>query len=144
MKRLLTTVALLLIATCGLLLLATQYKTNAAEGYVIERDAEVAKDEPGPHNGGGPSTSYVFFDKVPNLKFSFRKRVLHPGAAIGYHLQETDEVYYMLNGTGPMKMNGNEFPVKAGDAILTRAGSSHGLVQTGKGDLTIVITFQKK
>lgn len=143
MKRILTTLALLVIATCAALVLATQYKTNAAEGYVIERDAEVAKDEPGPHNGGGPSTGYIFFDKVPNLKFSFRKRVLHPGAAIGYHLQETDEVYYMLNGTGKMTINGNEFPVKAGDAILTRAGSSHGLVQTGRGDLTIVISFQK-
>ena len=49
----------------------------------------------------------------------------------------------MLGGTGKMTINGNEFPVKAGDAILTRAGSSHGLVQTGKDDLTIVITFQK-
>ena len=38
------------------------------------------------------SFGYIFFDKVPNLKFSFRKRVLHAGAAIGHHLQETDEV----------------------------------------------------
>ena len=143
MKRVLTTVALLVIAPCVLLLVATQYKTNAAEGYVIERDAEVAKDEPGPHNGGGPSTGYIFFDKVPNLKFSFRKRVLHPGAAIGYHLQETDEVYYMINGSGQMTINGKAFPVKAGDAVLTRAGSSHGLVQTGKDDLAIVISYQK-
>lgn len=37
----------------------------------------------------------------------------------------------------------NDFPVKPGDAILTRGGSSHGLVQTGAGDLTIIITFQK-
>jgi mannose-6-phosphate isomerase-like protein (cupin superfamily) len=144
MKRTLITFALLLVAGGALLFFATQSKTNAAEGYVLQRDAEVAKDEPGPHNGGGPSTSYVFFDKAPDLKFSFRKRVLHPGAAIGYHLQETDEVYYMLSGAGKMTMNGKDFPVKAGDAILTRAGSSHGLVQTGKDDLTIVITFQKK
>ena len=102
MKRVLITFALLLAACGALLLLATQSKTNAADGYIIERDAEVAKDEPGPHNGGGPSTAYVFFDKAPNLKFSFRKRVLHAGAAIGYHLQETDEVYYMLSGTGKM------------------------------------------
>jgi mannose-6-phosphate isomerase-like protein (cupin superfamily) len=144
MKRALITCALLLCAAGALPFLAAQDKTKAADGYVFQRDAEVAKDEPGPHNGGGPSTSYVFFDKAPDLKFSFRKRVLHPGAAIGYHLQETDEVYYMISGTGKMTMNGNEFPVKAGDAILTRADSSHGLVQTGKGDLTIVITFQKK
>ena len=93
--------------------------------------------------GTGRSTGYIFFDKVPNLKFSFRKRVLHPGASIGHHLQETDEVYYVLSGSGKMTINGKEFPVRPGDAILTRAGSSHGLVQTGDGDLTIIISFQK-
>ena len=114
-----------------------------AEGYVLERDREVAKNEPGPHQGGGPSTGYVFFAKAPDLKFSFRKRVLHRGAAIGYHLQATDEVYYIIGGRGKMTINGNAFPVKPGDAVLTRSGSSHGLAQTGAGDLTIVITFQK-
>ena len=117
--------------------------TGSADGYVIERDKDVAKDGPGPHDGGGPSTGYVFFEKVPDLKFSFRKRVLHRGAAIGYHLQETDEVYYITGGSGKMTINGNAFPVTSGDAVLTRGGSSHGLVQTGAGDLTIVITFQK-
>lgn len=114
-----------------------------AEGYVLERDREVAKNEPGPHQGGGPSTGYVFFEKAPDLKFSFRKRVLHRGAAIGYHLQATDEVYYITGGSGKMTINGNAFPVKSGDAVLTRGGSSHGLVQIGTADLTIVITFQK-
>ena len=144
MKRVLIAIALLIIAACALSFLATQYHTDAAEGYVIERDAEVAKDEPGPHNGGGPSTGYVFFNQVPNLKFSFRKRVLHPGAAIGYHLQETDEVYYILGGTGRMTMNGKVFPVKRGDAILTRGGSSHALMQTGVRDLAIIISYQKE
>ena len=116
---------------------------GSADGYLIQRDKDVAKDEPGPHNGGGPSTGYIFFDKVPDLKFSFRKRVLHRGAAIGHHLQATDEVYYIIGGTGKMTINGNEFSVKAGDAMLTRGGSSHGLVQTGAGDLTIIITYQK-
>lgn len=73
---------------------------------------------------------------------TFRKRVLHPRSAIGYHLQKEDEVYYIISGSGEMQMNGKTFPVKAGDAILTRSGSSHGLKQTGKGDLTIIIAYQ--
>ena len=120
---------------------ARQAKTD---GYLIERDAQVAKDEPGPHKGGGPSTGYVFFEKAANLKFSFRKRVLHKGAAIGYHLQKTDEVYYIAGGQGVMTINHQTFEVKTGDAILTRGGSSHGLVQEGNSDLTIIITFQKE
>jgi len=118
-------------------------QSGGPQRYLLERDRDVAKNEPGPHAGGGPSTGYSFFEKAPDLKFSFRKRVLHKGAAIGYHLQKTDEVYYITGGRGVMTINGESMPVKVGDAVLTRAGSSHGLVQKGEGDLTIIITFQK-
>jgi mannose-6-phosphate isomerase-like protein (cupin superfamily) len=143
MKKLLIVVLSLFILWTRAPLVTSEPQTKSVSGYVVERDSDVARNEPGPHDGGGPSTGYIFFDKVPELKFSFRKRVLHKGAAIGYHLQKTDEVYYILGGTGKMTMNGKVFPVKRGDAILTRGGSSHGLVQTGNGDLTIIITFQK-
>ena len=144
MKTLLFVPLLLLSFGAGASLVQSQRQTPAAGGFVVERDVDVAKNEPGPHDGGGPSTGYIFFEKVPDLKFSFRKRVLHKGAAIGYHLQKTDEVYYILGGMGRMTMNGKVFSVKRGDAILTRGGSSHGLVQTGVIDLTIIITYQKE
>lgn len=123
---------------------AQQAAPAAPGGYVYERDAEVKKEGPAPHNGPGRSTGYSFFEKAPGYTQAFRKRVLHPGAAIGYHLQKEDEVYYILSGTGVMQMNGKEFPVAAGDAILTRPGSSHGLKQTGKDDLALLITYEKK
>ena len=128
----------------GTSMVQSQRQTPTMPGYLIERDANVAKNEPGPHDGGGPSTGYVFFEKAPDLKFSFRKRVLHRGAAIGYHLQKTDEVYYITGGRGTMTINDHPFAVKSGDAILTRGGSSHGLVQKGATDLTIIISFQKE
>lgn len=144
MKKILIGLSLLLAFGSGAALAITVTQAPSAAGYLIERDGEVAKNEPGPHDGGGPSTGYVFFEKAPDLKFSFRKRVLHKGAAIGYHLQKTDEVYYITGGDGVMTLNGKPFPVRAGDAVLTRGGSSHGLVQKGTDDLTIIITFQKE
>jgi mannose-6-phosphate isomerase-like protein (cupin superfamily) len=119
-------------------------ETTRHDGFVIERDAEVAEPAPGPHGGTGQTTGHVFFDKVPGLAFSFRKRVLHPGSSIGYHEQKQDEVYYMASGTGRMTIDGRAFDVKAGDALLTRPGSSHGLVQTGAADLVVMIVFEKK
>ena len=118
-------------------------KTPANGGYFLEHDAEVAKSGPAPHNGPGRSTGYSFFEKAGDFKQVFRKRVLHPGAAIGYHLQKEDEVYYILSGEGIMQMNDKEFPVKPGDAILTRPGSSHGLKQKGKDDLALIIVYEK-
>ena len=112
-------------------------------GYVLERDAEVAKDEPGTHQGGGMTVGYSFFSKVPNLKLVFRKRALKPGSGIGYHLQKEDEIYYVLSGRGEMTMDGKTFEVKPGDAILTRPGASHGLKQVGKEDLVIMINYEQ-
>ena len=52
-------------------------------GFIVQRDAEIAKNEPGTHNGGGQTIGYSFFDKTPGMKFVFRKRALHPGAGVG-------------------------------------------------------------
>jgi mannose-6-phosphate isomerase-like protein (cupin superfamily) len=140
------TLSFLFIALLSLLAWQVAAKRDATKddrGYVLERDAEVAQSGPGPHQGGGQSIGYSFFQKVAGFKFEFRKRVLKPGAAIGYHLQSIDEIYYILSGSGVMQMNGKEFPVKPGDAILTRPGSSHGLKQTGSADLTLMIAYEK-
>lgn len=139
MKR----IPLLVSFFCGVLVtLATvSFSKSNNEGYVVEREKDIAKQEPGSHNGGGLTTAYSFFSKLTDLQLVFRKRVLRPGSSIGYHLQEKDEIYYILEGEGEMSMNGKTFPVKAGDAVLTRPGNSHGLKPTGKDSLTILINY---
>lgn len=130
---------------CGILvtIAVVSFAKPASEGYVLEREKDIAKEEPGSHKGGGLTTGYSFFAKVSDLPLVFRKRVLRPGSSIGYHLQEKDEIYYILDGEGEMSMNGKTFPVKAGDAILTRPGSSHGLKPAGNVSLTIMINYMK-
>jgi mannose-6-phosphate isomerase-like protein (cupin superfamily) len=113
-------------------------------GYIIRHDADVAKPEGGPHNGPGQTVGYVFFDNTPNLHFSFRKRVIKPGAGIGYHEQHEDEVYYVLSGRGVMTLDDKPYDVGPGAAILTRTGSSHGLTQAGAEDLVVIITYETK
>lgn len=113
-------------------------------GYVLEHEKDIAATEPGSHEGGGNTTAYKFFAKVKDSKLEFRKRALDPGSAIGYHLQKEEEIYYISSGTGEMQMNGKTFPVRAGDAILTLAGSSHGLKQTGTEDLVVIINYERK
>lgn len=125
-----------------LTLFSTVAFSQTTQPYILEHEKDIAKTESGTHNGGGSTIGYSFFTKADGLKMVFRKRVLHPGSAIGYHLQKEDEIYYIISGTGEMQMNGKSFPVKAGDAILTRPGSSHGLKQMGSEDLTIIIAYQ--
>jgi len=113
-------------------------------GYILEHEKDIAINEPGPHNGGGNSTAHKFFKGATTSKLQFTKRILHSGSAIGYHFQKEEEIYYIVSGTGEMKMNGETFTVTTGDAILTLPGSSHGLKQTGKDDLVVIINYEKK
>lgn len=114
------------------------------EGFILDHEKDVAVNQPGPHAGGGSTIAYNFFDSAKDCNLIFRKRVLHPGAAIGYHLQTENEIYYIISGAGEMKMNGKIFQVNAGDAILTLPGSSHSLTQAGAVDLVMIINYEKK
>jgi quercetin dioxygenase-like cupin family protein len=111
-------------------------------GYVLDHEKDIAKEDVGPHNGGGKTTAYPFFSKLKAGKIAFRKRVLHPGSSIGYHLQQEQEIYYVLNGQGELQMNGQTIPVTTGDGILTLPGSSHGIKPAGNEDLTVLIVYQ--
>jgi mannose-6-phosphate isomerase-like protein (cupin superfamily) len=115
----------------------------APGGYVLERDEEVKTPQPGPHEGGGDTIAYSFFANAPGLKLVFRKRAFKAGAAIGYHLQKEDEIYYVLSGRGMMTIDDKAFEVGPGSAILTRPGSSHGLKQVGTDDLVILINYER-
>lgn len=118
--------------------------TVQTERYILQHEKDIAKEQPGPHDGGGKTIAYPYFEGAKDFRMVFRKRILTPGSAIGYHLQKEDEIYYVLSGDGLMQMNGEVFPVKAGDAVLTRPGSSHGIKPAGNNDLTIVIAYLQK
>lgn len=111
--------------------------------FVFETDEQVKKDDVGPHEGGGKSVGHSFFDHAPDYHTAFKKRVLKPGSSIGYHLQKEDEIYYILDGKGEMKINDKVYPVQPGDAILTRTGSSHGITPLEGHELVLIIVYEK-
>jgi quercetin dioxygenase-like cupin family protein len=137
------------IAAGGLALLLGAFRlgelrADTRRSYLIEHDSEVAAVQPGPHRGTGETVAYSFFAKAEGFHLAFRKRALRPGASIGYHQQREDEVYYVLSGRGVMTLDGKEYEVGPGTAILTRPGSSHGLKQAGTEDLVIMIAYETR
>ena len=132
-----------------LILLMTIINTAKAQQdttihYYVQSEKQIAIEEAGPHKGGGNTTAHRFFKDVPGSRLQLTKRVLQPGAAIGYHLQKEEEIYYILSGTGEMTMNGKPFTVTAGDAVLTLPNNWHGLKQTGNAALVVIINYEKK
>jgi len=107
----------------------------------VVHSVDLAKPQPGPHGGAGSTTAYPFFADAPGMPFQFRKRALHKGAGIGLHQHDHDEIYYVISGRGRYVLDGKVYEVGAGDAMLTRPGSTHSLQQTGDEDLVILITY---
>lgn len=111
---------------------------------LIAHERDIAVEQPGPHGGAGTTTAYPFFRDAPTLGFEFRKRVLHKGAGIGLHQHHKDEIYYVLSGRGVYELDGVAQAVQAGDAMLTRPGSTHAIRQDGDEDLVLLIMYGKK
>ena len=110
----------------------------------VEQAREIAVQQPGPHEGEGTTTAYPFFADAADFDLVFRQRALHPGATIGEHRNDKDEIYYVLSGRGELLLDGKRREVGAGDAILTRNGSTHALAQRGKDDLVIIVAYRKQ
>lgn len=138
-----TLVISIAVALIFMLILNTSAK-QVQTAYILEHEKDLAKEEAGPHDGLGKTVAHSFFASVESSKLIFRKRILHPGSSIGYHLQKWEEIYYIVSGKGEMQMNGKSFPVETGDAVLTLPGNSHGLVQKGNEDLVVIINYNKQ
>ena len=66
------------------------------------------------------------------------RMTLEPGASIGNHTHETeDEIYLVIAGAGRILENGEWVSIRAGDAILTGKGGTHGVENSGTEPLVI-------
>lgn len=71
---------------------------------------------------------------------SLAEEVLPPGAAVGrHHHVETEEVYYIMRGTGRMTVGPDVREVAPGDAIFIPRGHPHTLENTGTEPMTILL-----
>ena len=117
--------------------------SRPASTSMVVNESDISETQPGPHGGQGLTTAYPFFADATGVDLVFRKRALHPGATIAAHVNDKDEIYYVLSGRGELVLNGEVREVGPGDAILTRSGDSHALRQLGEQDLVIFIVFDE-
>jgi mannose-6-phosphate isomerase-like protein (cupin superfamily) len=107
----------------------------------VKHDSAVMVKQPAPHQGTGETTAYRYFDELTDAKVIFRKRALHPGAAIGMHVLKHDEVYYVLSGRGELEVDGSRREVGPGTAAFMYEGASVGIRQLGTDDLVLIIAY---
>lgn len=113
----------------------------ASRPMVIVDEADTLRREPPPHGAIGSSTAYRISDAVPGRTMEFRKRILHPGSAIGLHRIAHDEVYYVISGTGAVSSGAVTQPVRTGVAAYLFDGETVGIRQTGEDPLVLIIAY---
>jgi mannose-6-phosphate isomerase-like protein (cupin superfamily) len=92
------------------------------------------------------------FHDISQLPVKMQIWELEPGATEGNHVHDRfdtgkngnlEEIYYFLNGNGTMWSDGTDVPVSSGDAVLAPPGSEHGVRNTGKDLLKLIIIWGK-
>ncbi|UNK58735.1 GDSL-type esterase/lipase family protein [Pseudoxanthomonas daejeonensis] len=126
---------------CGAPASARQDQAAQKHPSSVVHERDFARKQPGPHGGPGTTTAYPLFADAADLPFIMRKRVLHKGAGIGLHQHHKDEIYYVLGGRGRYVLDGMVHDVVAGDAMLTRSGSTHAIQQVGEEDLVLLLAY---
>jgi acetyl esterase/lipase/mannose-6-phosphate isomerase-like protein (cupin superfamily) len=115
-----------------------------ARRMVVITEADVATDQPPPHGAIGMSTAYRISDAAPGRTMEFRRRVLHPGSAIGEHPIDHDEVYYVLAGEGEVVSDGERHILKPGMAAYLYDHAVVGIRQLGDKPLDLIISYPLK
>ena len=107
----------------------------------IVDESQVQRTEPVPHGRIGMSTAFRLTADVPRRRMEFRRRVLHVGAAIGLHLIDHDEVYYVLSGKGEVQADGARQMLTPGMMAYLYAGEEVGIRQIGEEALNIIVSY---
>ena len=77
--------------------------------------------------------------KAPSKNHSIVMLYIPPQAEMELHSHETEETYVIFSGTGTMLRNGGNREVGVGDFIYLPAWCDHGIRNTGKEMLTVLL-----
>lgn len=90
---------------------------------------------PGMNDGTGSMTVKIYMDGQGKII----PCSIHAGGSIGHHRHETsDDINYILSGTGKAVCDGEEEILVAGCCHICKMGSEHCIINTGEDDLVLL------
>lgn len=96
---------------------------------------------PGMNNGTGMMTAKMFMDEQGKI-IPCR---IHSGGSIGTHRHETsDDINYVLSGSGKAICDGREEILSAGTCHICKKGSEHSIINTGSDDLVLLTVVSER
>ena len=80
-------------------------------------------------------------DRVPGTVSSIGYSVFTPGTVLAAVRHETEEVAYVVEGSGELRLDDGAVPFGPGDALHIPAGVWHAVANTGGADVVMVFGF---
>jgi len=119
---------------------------NAAMEYNETMVRHESEKKPYPVYGEGDQRVYKQILVGPKDGFQgyLREFTLQPGANSPYHRHDWYHVVYILEGSGFVKIEGTEHPIRQGSAVHARGGITHGFFNTGEGQMRFLCLVPEK
>lgn len=96
---------------------------------------------PGMNGGTGMMSAKMHMDESGKVILTR----IHEGGSIGLHSHETsDDINYVMSGSGKAVCDGAEETLFAGTCHICRKGSSHSIINTGDDDLVLLTVVSEK
>jgi quercetin dioxygenase-like cupin family protein len=91
--------------------------------------------------GGSWSRMVLNHQQLDGNASSLGYSVFKPGTATGPVAHETEEVAYVLSGSGELRLDDRTVPFAAGDGLFIPAGVWHAVANTSDEDVAMVFGF---
>ena len=97
------------------------------------------------HAGSDLAQIQWYFLDRSRLPVAVQMWELPPGGSEGMHAhteeRPLEELYLVVEGAARMRVDGESFDLKAGDAVLAPAGSEHDFRNTGETTVKVVVIW---
>jgi len=73
--------------------------------------------------------------------FCMGQVTIFPGGQVPTHSHEQEEVYFVIDGTGEIEIEGETQPIAGGEAVYVPSGKTHNLRNPGSADMTFMFVY---
>lgn len=114
---------------------------TTSQPMVLDADENVSDGWDDPQKGRLGWRTLFSSDLTPTDGLTAGVAIVEPGGWLGLHRHDPAEIYYVLEGSGTVTIDGRDHPIAAGSAVFIPGNADHGARNTGSTVLRFLYAF---